>query len=121
MESSFSKPFSSSFSKPFSSPERAGGCCQESLLQNAAAASVTVILSHPEKVHSTPGLSSRGAFSFQTVWNQALAQGGWAELCRTRRAGAEPGWFLTCQPGFVMCREGRWKEDPQNLLLLGFV
>lgn len=50
--------------QPFSSPEGAGGCCRESLLQNAAAASVTVILSHPDKVHSTPCLSLRGVFIF---------------------------------------------------------
>lgn len=124
-----------SFSNPSPNPASASGCCQESLLQNAAAAaSVTAILSPPDKVHSTPWLSLRGAFYFQPVWNQALAQGGWAEDVRSRtraishlpagvcdepwrkiegRATKSPPAWLCLSPGLpANCRqrESSWDE-----------
>lgn len=95
----------------------------ECLLQNATAASVTVILSPPDKVHSAPRLSLQGAFFyFQSVWNQALAQGGWAELCRTRTAGAEQGVISHSPAGIcdVPRRriEGRSTKPPPAWLCL---
>lgn len=74
-----------SFSNPFSSPEGASGCCRESLLQNAAAASLTVILSHPDKVHSAPWLSLRGALYFQSGIKPWLKVSGLSSAGRGRQ------------------------------------